>query len=613
MPATSATPHIVVIGGGHAGVEASCAAARLHAQVTIVTHQLEAIGMMSCNPAIGGIGKGHLVREIDALDGIMGKAADLAGIHYRTLNRSKGPAVRATRAQTDRTLYRGAIRRLLEQYANIHLFQGEVTDLAINNQKVCGVQLRSGTRIDCDAVVLTAGTFLAGKMHTGNVQSSGGRAGGPAAGKLAFALRKLGLPVGRLKTGTPPRLDGRSIDFSQTEIQSSERPRPAFCMLGAPAKRPRQVHCYLTATTPQSHAIVRDSLHLSPVNSGAITGTGPRYCPSIEDKVVRFADRDSHRIFLEPEGLDTHEIYPNGISTALPFEAQVDLVHSIPGLQNARLTRAGYAVEYDYYDPRSLTPDLAVSGIEGLFFAGQINGTTGYEEAAAQGLLAGANAALQALGREPWWPTREQSYLGVMVDDLTTAGVLEPYRMFTSRAEFRLRLREDNADLRLTQIGRELGLVGLKRWQSFCAHRELIDKEMSRLDELRVNEQGRTSGLNSARQSASSWLRRPEAKYTALPDQALRDRRAIAEIEARCKYAGLISRQTSEVLRQQALTDLRLPDDMCLNEIYGLSNEAKEKLLTHKPATLGQASRISGITPAAIALLHMYLAKTRRA
>ena len=614
MPGHRAAAHVIVVGGGHAGVEAACAAARLRAEVTVVTHQLAAIGVMSCNPAIGGIGKGHLVREIDALDGIMAKAADLAGIHYRTLNRRKGPAVRATRAQADRNLYRKAVRLLLKQYANIHLLQGEVTDLLIRSQQVHGVQLASGDKLTGDAVVLTTGTFLAGKMHTGNIQTGGGRAGGPAAHRLADALRDLGLPVGRLKTGTPPRLDGRSIDFAQTTSQPSEQPLPEFCMLGPPPRQP-QVDCHLTATTPACHEIVRRNLHLSPVNSGAIRGPGPRYCPSIEDKVVRFSERSSHKIFLEPEGLDTHEIYPNGISTALPLDAQTAMVHAIPGLQNAKLTRAGYAVEYDYYDPRALTLALAVKELSGLFFAGQINGTTGYEEAAAQGLLAGTNAALHTQGREPWWPTREEAYLGVLVDDLTSAGVLEPYRMFTSRAEFRLRLREDNADLRLTETGRRLGLVGEQRWQSFSVHRAQIDRELQRLAKLRVDQLALPDAPDDAGLCASTWLRRPKTDYATLVAAGvarLTNRRAIAEIEARCKYAGLIARQQDEVRRLRALANWRLPDSLPLHDIHGLSNEVKEKLKLHKPATLGQAARISGITPAAIALLRLHLAKTQR-
>ena len=614
MPQRGVKPHVLVVGGGHAGVEAAAAAARIGTSVTLVTHSLDAIGQLSCNPAVGGIGKSQLVREIDALDGLIGRAADLAGIHYRILNSSKGPAVRATRAQTDRTRYRTAIRSLLEAHIDITLFQGEVVDLIIDGGRIRAAQLAQGASIKCDALILTAGTFLAARMHTGTRSTTGGRAGSPAAQRLAAVLRDLDLPVGRLKTGTPPRLDGRTIDYAAMTVQASENPLPTFSLFGPPLHRPRQVACHLTATTEESHAIVRAALPQSPVVSGAITGPGPRYCPSIEDKVVRFADRSAHKIFLEPEGLDTSEVYPNGISTALPFDAQVALVHSIPGLHQARLTRVGYAVEYDYYDPRSLAPTLAVSAIDGLFFAGQINGTTGYEEAAAQGLLAGTNAALQILGRAPWWPGREEAYLGVLTDDLTTQGVSEPYRMFTSRAEFRLRLREDNADLRLTPKGYELGLVSEKRWQVFETHRELVEGETERLQRLPTTGLGLEGG-DVPGQRATTWLRRPAASYAQLRAAgaaAVTEPRVLAEIEARCKYAGLIERQDNAVHRQQRLAELRLPPDLDFSGVHGLSTEAREKLRQHRPATLGQAARISGITTSAVALLQIHLAKKHR-
>lgn len=607
-------PRLVVIGGGHAGLEAAAAAARIGCAVTLVTHQLEAIGQLSCNPAVGGIGKSHLVREVDALDGLMGRIGDCAGIHYRILNSSKGPAVRATRAQTDRSLYRSAARRLLEQHANVALVQGEVVAFDLSNGRIRGVELASGTMIVAAAVVLTAGTFLGGRMHTGAQSSSGGRAGSAASERLAAALRDLDLPVGRLKTGTPPRIDGRSIDYRKCTPQPTTRPLPQLSMLPRQTRRPRQLDCHLTATTEQTHAIVRAALPDSPINTGAITGTGPRYCPSIEDKVVRFAERNAHKIFLEPEGLDTAEVYPNGISTALPHEVQVALVRSIPGLEQAQLTRSGYAVEYDYYDPRTLTPALAVGGIEGLYFAGQINGTTGYEEAAAQGLIAGANAALYLFGRDAWWPARADSYLGVLVDDLTTQGVTEPYRMFTSRAEFRLRLREDNADLRLTEIGRELGLVGEERWRAFNEHRELVTTENERLTHLRTRELG-VAGGDRPGLTVTKWLRRPEASYAELVAAGaakLQDRRVIAEIEAQAKYAGLVERQEAAVERQRRHASWRVPDDLAYEHVHGLSNEAREKFTRHRPATLGQAARISGITPAAVNLLQIHLVLQRR-
>jgi len=615
---------VIVVGGGHAGTEAALAAARMGRRTLLVTHSIETLGQMSCNPSIGGIGKGHLVKEVDALGGAMALAADAAGIQWRTLNGSKGPAVRATRAQADRALYRAAIRSRLENQPHLQIFQQPVDDLILEGDRVAGVVTQSGVRFHARTVVLTAGTFLGGLVHIGLQNHRAGRAGDPASITLSQRLRELALPAGRLKTGTPPRIDGRSIDYARLEPQPGDMPTPIFSYMGTAAMHPAQVPCWITHTNAATHDIIRAGLDRSPMFTGVIEGVGPRYCPSIEDKVTRFADRDSHQIFLEPEGLSTHEVYPNGISTSLPFEVQVAAVHSIAGLENAVITRPGYAIEYDYFDPRGLQPSLETQTIRGLFFAGQINGTTGYEEAAAQGLLAGINAARAARGEEVWVPRRETSYIGVMVDDLTTQGVTEPYRMFTSRAEYRLSLREDNADARLTPIGRELGLVDDARWGAFCAKRDAVDAEVARLKKTWVNPvtvdaatAERVVGKALDHEySLFELLRRPAVRHAALtelPDGAADlPPEVVEQVEILAKYQGYIDRQADEVQKRAAQEDAALPADMDYAAVRGLSIEAQQKLTAIRPATIGQASRIQGITPATISLLLVHIKRRPR-
>lgn len=608
---------VIVVGGGHAGTEAAAASARMGAHTLLLTHLLDTIGQMSCNPSIGGIGKGHLVREIDAMGGVMGWAADRAGIHFRVLNARKGPAVRATRAQADRGLYKKAIRERIESEARLSVFQQAVADLILAGDTVTGVVTEGGIVFRSRSVVLTAGTFLAGVIHVGDVRTHGGRAGEAPSTRLAARLREWPLGAGRLKTGTPPRIDGRTVNYGVMVPQPGDVPVPTFSFGGPPAERPRQVSCHITRTTAQTHEIIRNNLHRSPLYGGAIEGIGPRYCPSIEDKVVRFSDKDSHQIFIEPEALDSHEIYPNGISTSLPFDVQCALVRSIPGLEQAHLTRPGYAIEYDYFDPRGLHPWLETRLLHGLFFAGQINGTTGYEEAASQGLLAGINAALRVKEREPWWPRRDEAYLGVLVDDLTTQGAAEPYRMFTSRAEYRLMLREDNADQRLTGHAHRLGLVDEARWRRFCDKQEAIARETERLAGawVRVSERSASDapGVPLMRDApAAELLRRPELTYETLmrlpgAGPGVDEPEVAQQVEVQAKYAGYIERQQNEVRQRARLEQTRLPEDLDYGTVRGLSTEARQKLMRSRPATIGQAARIAGVTPAAVSLLLVHL------
>ena len=617
---------VIVVGGGHAGTEAALAAARMGAKTLLLTHNIDTLGAMSCNPAIGGIGKGHLVKEVDALGGLMARAADEGGIQFRTLNSRKGPAVRATRAQADRVLYKAAVRHALENQENLVIFQQAVDDLIVENDRAVGVVTQMGLKFHAEAVVLTVGTFLGGRIHIGLENYQGGRAGDPPSNALSARLRELPFNVERLKTGTPPRVDKRSVDFSVLEEQPGDDPEPVFSMMGRREQHPRQVPCHITRTNGRTHEIIRSGMDRSPMYTGVIEGVGPRYCPSIEDKVVRFADKDSHQIFIEPEGLTSNELYPNGVSTSLPFDVQIALVRSMKGFENAFITRPGYAIEYDFFDPRDLKASLETQFIDSLFFAGQINGTTGYEEAAAQGLLAGANAVLKVRGAEPWCPRRDEAYLGVLVDDLITRGTLEPYRMFTSRAEYRLMLREDNADLRLTEAGRKLGLVGEEQWAFFERKREAVELEQQRLrdtwvrpGDIEESEAERLIGDSLRKETrAYDLVSRPQSNYAKVTyigtvgiadiDADLREQ-VIEQVEIQAKYSGYIERQRDEVERAKQADKTRLPQDFDYGNVKGLSAEVSEKLARHKPETIGQAGRIPGVTPAALSLLLVHLKK----